>query len=79
MDGRTDEVIYRVGSHATLKKSSLSNQQKWEVVPMGISLGGSIATNLAVKHNSTALALISSVDSIREEIKANLKVRLMFR
>ena len=41
---------------------------------MGVSLGGSIATNLAVKHNSSGLALISSVDSIRKEIKSNLKV-----
>ena len=41
---------------------------------MGVSLGGSIATNLAVEHNSKALALISSVDSIKEEIMANLKV-----
>ena len=48
--------------------------QKREIGLMGISLGGSPATNLAVKHNSKALALISSVDSIREEIKSNLKV-----
>ena len=48
--------------------------QKREIGLMGISLGGSPATNLAVKHNSKALALISSVDSISEEIKSNLKV-----
>jgi len=70
----TEENINADAEVALEYVANRMNVSKREIGLMGISLGGSPATNLAVKHNSKALALISSVDSISEEIKSNLKL-----
>jgi len=70
----TEKNIYEdaeVALEYAAKRSNISNS---EVALMGISLGGAVATTLAVKHNSTSLALISSIDSTGEEVRANLKL-----